>query len=181
MDDRLKKNIRAGRENRASSDLERRAPEEHFVSSEERRKAFRSEWLQEALPTPPEIPGFHLCWLSSTNQYDPIHKRIRLGYEPVKADELPGFEHLKVKAGEHAGFVACNEMLLYKLPMDVYQDLMHELHHQAPMDEQEKIKVQQEQLLNAKDSNGRRLGEVEGDGMNFDQTVKAPVFEQVLL
>jgi hypothetical protein len=61
--------------------------------------------------------------------------------------------------------------------MDVYQDLMHELHHQAPMDEQEKIKVQQEQLLNAKDSNGRRLGEVEGEGMNFDQTVKAPVFE----
>ena len=42
MDDRIKKNIRAGRENRAASDLQRRAPEEQFVSSEERRKAFLS-------------------------------------------------------------------------------------------------------------------------------------------
>jgi len=45
------------------------------------------------------------------------------------------------------------------------------------MDEQEKIKVQQDQLLGAKDSNGKRLGSVEGDGMNFDQNVKAPIFQ----
>ena len=144
MDDRIKKNLKAGRENRGVEDHTRGAPEDNFALSEERRKMFRSEWLQEALPTPPEIPGYHLCWLSSSNQYDPIHKRMRLGYEPVKADELPGFEHLKVKAGEHVGFVACNEMLLYKLPMDIYQQLMTELHHNAPLEEQEKIKVQQD-------------------------------------
>ena len=92
MDDRLKKNTRAGRESRSSEDDSRKAPEEKFVSSEERRRAFRSEWLQEALPTPPEIPGFHLCWLSTTNQYDPIHKRLRMGYELVKAAEVSGFE-----------------------------------------------------------------------------------------
>lgn len=177
MDDRIKKNTNAGRENRASQDDSRAAPEEKFVSSEERRRMFRSEWLQEALPTPPEIPGYHLCWLSSTNQYDPIHKRMRLGYEPVKAEELPGFEHLKVKAGEHTGFVACNEMLLYKLPMDIYQELMYELHHLAPMEEQQKIKVQQEQLLGERDSNGKTLVSIEG-GMGFDAKVKPrPVFE----
>jgi hypothetical protein len=44
------------------------------------------------------------------------------------------------------------------------------------MEEQEKIKVQQDQLLNAKDSNGKRLGQVEGDGMQFDQSRQAPVF-----
>ena len=157
MDDRIKKNLKAGRENRGVEDHTRGAPEDNFALSEERRKMFRSEWLQEALPTPPEIPGYHLCWLSSTNQYDPIHKRMRLGYEPVKADELPGFEHLKVKAGEHVGFVACNEMLLYKLPMDIYQQLMTELHHNAPLEEQEKIKVQQEQLLGQRDSHGKTL------------------------
>ena len=75
MDDRIRKNSRDGRESRAAEDASRAAPEQNFVSSEERRKMFRSEWLQEALPTPPEIPGFHLCWLSSTNQYDPIHHR----------------------------------------------------------------------------------------------------------
>lgn len=172
MDDRIRKNTRMDRSNRAQDDMSRAAPEENFALSEERRKMFRSEWLQEALPKPPDIPGYHLCWLSSNNQYDPIHKRTRLGYEPVKADELPGFDHLKVKAGEHVGFVACNEMLLFKLPMDIYQELMLELHYKAPMEEQEKIKVQQEQLLGARDSQGKTLVSVEGDGMNFDAKVR---------
>ncbi len=52
MDNRLKKNNNAGRESRALDDQKRAAPEENFVSSEERRRMFRSEWLQEALPTP---------------------------------------------------------------------------------------------------------------------------------
>jgi hypothetical protein len=178
MDDRIRKNITAGRESRAQQDDARASADTSLVSSEERRRMFRSEWLQEALPTPPEIPGFHLCWLSSTNQYDPIHKRMRLGYEPVKADELPGFEHLKVKAGEHTGFVACNEMLLYKLPMEIYQQLMLEIHHHAPLEEQDKIKVQQEQLLGARDSRGKSLVNVEGEGMDFNKhTLKLPVFE----
>jgi len=177
MDNRLKKNTTAGRENRgATADASRASPEEKFASSQERRRMFRSEWTQEALPNPPEIPGFHLCWLSSTSQYDPIHKRLQMGYTAVKAEELPGFENYRVKAGEMEGFVACNEMILYKLPEEVYQDIMAEMHHYAPMDEQEKIKVQQDQLLNAKDSNGKRLGQVEGDGMAFDQTRQAPVF-----
>ena len=177
MDDRLKKNTKSGRENRGVDDLKRAAPEEHFVSSEERRKAFRSEWMQEALPNPPGIPGFHLCWLSTTNGYDPIHKRMRMGYEPVKAEELPGFEAYKVKSGEHTGFVACNEMLLYKMPEDIYQDIMTQLHHDAPLDEQEKIKLQVEQIQGAKDSRGRPLGSIEGSGMDFDQTVTAPRFQ----
>lgn len=177
MDDRIRKNTRMDRSNRGQDDESRAAPEENFALSEERRKMFRTEWLQEALPTPPEIPGYHLCWLSSTNQYDPIHKRMRLGYEPVKADELPGFDHLKVKAGEHVGFVACNEMLLYKIPMEIYQELMLELHYKAPMEEQEKIKVQQEQLLGARDSQGKTLVSIEGDGMNFDaKTRQLPTF-----
>ena len=176
MDNRLKKNTDAGRENRAVDDRSRAAPEEKFVSSEERRRMFRSEWMQEALPTPPEIPGFHLCWLSSTNQYDPIHKRTRMGYTQVKSEEISGFDNYRVKSGEHEGFVSCNEMLLYKLPMDIYQEIMMEMHHHAPLDEQEKIKVQQDQLLNSKDSTGKRLGMVEGDGMNFDQTARVPTF-----
>jgi len=176
MDDRIKKNTRVDRSNRSQDDSSRAAPEDaNFVSSEERRRMFRSEWLQEALPTPPEISGYHLCWLSTTNQYDPIHKRMRMGYEPVKADELPGFEHLKVKAGEHVGFVACNEMVLYKLPNAIYQDLMMELHYHAPQEEQEKIKIQQEQLLSQRDSNGKPLVTIEGDGMYFDAQKQRPV------
>jgi hypothetical protein len=175
MDNRFKKNLNAGRTDRGNDSV-RSAAEDSLASSQERRRMFRNEWQQESLPVPPEIPGFHPCWLSTTNQYDPIHKRMRLGYVPVKAEEVPGFENYRVKAGEHEGFVAVNEMLLFKLPNDIYQEMMTELHHYAPMDEQEKVKVQQDQLLNAKDSDGRRLGQVEGDGMKFDQTREVPTF-----
>jgi hypothetical protein len=174
MDDRLKKNSVRSRETRSAMDDSRASPESNFALSQERRRMFRDEFLQEALPTAPEIPGFHCCWLSTTHQYDPIHRRMRIGYTPVKADEVPGFENFRVKAGEMEGFVACNEMVLYKLPMDIYLDYMAEVHHYAPNDEQEKIKVQQDSLLNARDSNGRKLGEIEGDGMQFDLSRPVP-------
>jgi hypothetical protein len=176
MDNRLKRNNSQGRESRAIGDESREAPEKNFALSNERRRMFRDEFLQESLPTAPEIKGFHCCWLSTTNQYDPIHKRMRIGYTPVKAEEVPGFENYRVKAGEMEGMVACNEMVLYKIPSEIYQEYMAEVHHYAPMDEQEKIKVQQDQLLNARDSNGRALGQVEGDGMNFDMTRSVPIF-----
>ena len=176
MDNRLKRNNSQGRESRATGDVSREAPEKNFALSSERRRMFRDEFMQESLPTAPEINGFHCCWLSTTNQYDPIHKRMRIGYTPVKAEEVPGFENYRVKAGELEGMIACNEMVLYKIPEEIYQEYMAEVHHYAPMDEQEKIKVQQDQLLNARDSNGRVLGQVEGDGMNFDMTRSAPVF-----
>jgi len=83
-----------------------------------------------------------------------------------------------VKAGEHVGFVACNEMLLYKLPNDIYQEMMLELHYHAPMEEQEKIKIQQEQLLGERDSNGKTLVSIEGSGMDFNaKTKQLPVFQ----
>jgi len=174
MDDRLKKNSVRNRETRASMDDSRASPESNFALSQERRRMFRDEFLQEALPSAPEISGFHCCWLSTTHQYDPIHRRMRIGYVPVKAEEVPGFENFRVKAGEMEGFVACNEMVLYKLPIDIYEAYMAEVHHYAPMDEQEKIKVQQDSLLNARDSNGRKLGEIEGDGMQFDLSRPVP-------
>jgi len=178
-DERLKKNLNAGgRESRAMQDDRARPADDQLASSEERRRMFRSEWIQEALPTPPDIPGYHLCWLSTTNAYDPIHKRIRLGYEPVKAEELPGFDSYKVKAGELTGFVACNEMVLYKMPEEIYQQLMAEVHHYAPQEEADKIRVQVEQLQSVRDSNGRRLGGVEGDGMSsFDKHLPPPIFQ----
>ena len=178
MDSRLKKSLNAGgRETRASEDASRAAPEEKFMSAQERRKMFSDEWTQSALPKLPEMPGWHLCWLSTTNSYDSIDKRIRLGYVPVKTEEIPGFENFRVKAGEHAGFIACNEMLLFKIPMEVYQDIMLHMHHEKPMEESEKIRVQLENLQGARDSSGRSLGQVEGEGFGeIERSVPTPVF-----
>jgi hypothetical protein len=178
MDTRLKKTLNAGgRESRSSQDLSRAAPEEAFISKQERRKMWSDEWTQSALPKVPEIPGWHLCWLSTTNGYDSIDKRMRLGYVPVKADELPGFDNYRVKAGEDIGFIACNEMRLYKLPMEVYQEVMTQMHHEAPMEEADKVQVQIEQLQGNRDSSGRSLGSVEGEGFgNLNRNVQTPVF-----
>jgi hypothetical protein len=178
MDSRLKKSLSVGgRETRASEDASRSAPEEKFMSSQERRKMWSDEWTQSALPKLPDMPGWHLCWLSTTNSYDSIDKRVRLGYVPVTQDELRGFENYRVKAGEYSGYIACNEMLLFKIPEEMYQDIMLQMHHERPMEEAEKIRVQLENLQGARDSSGKSLGRVEGEGFGeFDRNVPTPVF-----
>jgi hypothetical protein len=178
MDSRLKKSLSAGgREtSRVSHDPIREAPEEQFVSSEERRKMWKDEWTQSALPDSPKIPGWHTIWLSTTNTYDSIDKRIRLGYVPVLADDIKGYENYRVKAGENVGYIACNEMLLFKIPMDQYQEIMAHFHHDAPLEEANKIKLQAEQSV-GRDSRGRALGQVEGEGIEqMDKPLPAPSF-----
>jgi hypothetical protein len=178
MDSRLKKSLNTGgRESRASLDSSREAPEEMFVSADERRKMWKEEWVQSALPPAPDLPGWHVCWLSTTNSYDSIDKRLRLGYTPVMADEVKGYENWRVKAGEHSGYVACNEMLLFKIPMETYQDIMAHFHHEAPLEEANKIKMQAESQV-GRDSRGRSLGQVEGEGLEqIDKPMPAPVFQ----
>jgi hypothetical protein len=95
------------------------------------------------------------------------------------ADEFPGFDNYRVKAGEQTGFIACNEMILYKLPMEIYQEAMLQMHHELPMDEADKVRLQVEQLQGGgRDSNGKSLVNVEGEGFGeFDRNnVKIPVF-----
>lgn len=178
MDSRLKKSLNTGgRESRASLDSSREAPEEMFVSADERRKMWKEEWVQSALPPAPDLPGWHVCWLSTTNSYDSIDKRLRLGYTPVMADEVKGYENWRVKAGEHSGYVACNEMLLFKIPMETYQDIMAHFHHDQPLEEANKIKMQAESQV-GRDSRGKPLGQVEGDGLEqIDKPIPAPVFQ----
>jgi hypothetical protein len=179
MESRLKKSLTAGgRNDRASEDASRKAPEDKFISTQERRKMWSEEWTQSALPKLPNMDGWHLCWLSTTNSYDSIDKRIRLGYVPVKSDELPGYEDYRVKSGEHVGYISCNEMLLFKLPMDIYQEIMIYHHHDQPREEAEKIRVQVENLQGQRDSNGRSLANVEGEGIGSldKQPNRIPVF-----
>jgi hypothetical protein len=179
MESRLKKSLNAGgRLDRANEDVSRQAPENKFISTQERRRMWSEEWTQSALPKLPNMDGWHLCWLSTTNSYDSIDKRMRLGYVPVKADELPGYEDYRVKSGEHIGYISCNEMLLFKLPMDIYQEVMLYQHHEKPREEAEKIRVQVENLQGQRDSHGKSLVSVEGEGIGSieQQPNRIPVF-----
>ena len=181
MESRLKKSITAGgRHTRASEDHSRLPAEESFASTQDIDQMWSDEWTQSALPKVPDIPGFHLCWLSTTNSYDTIDKRIRLGYTPVLADELPGFENYRVKAGEHVGHISCNEMLLFKIPMDLYQRVMTHFHYQKPMEATQAIMERMEELQQGVDSSGHRLLKTEGEGFRSvgKQSInRPPTFE----
>jgi hypothetical protein len=135
LDDRLEARVAEVKERHAGNDEESKR--------RERIDAFRDKWQNSALPDLPKdaIPGFHLCWLSTTNQYDSIDKRLALGYEPVKAAELgKGFESLgKMSSGKFEGCVSCNEMVLFKLPEEIYQEVMRMLHLEDPLEHQRNI------------------------------------------
>jgi len=136
LEDRLEDRIQETKERIAAADPA-------SDSKRERAEAFRDRWQNNALPDIPGgvIPGFHLCWLSTTNNYDSIDKRMALGYEPVKAAELgKGFETLgKMSSGKFEGCVSCNEMVLFKLPEELYQEAMRLMHLEDPLEYQRNI------------------------------------------
>ena len=136
LEDRLSDRVQETKERIAAEDPSNK-------SKRERAEAFRDKWQNSALPDLPAgiIPGFHLCWLSTTNNYDSIDKRVALGYEPVKASELgKGFEGLgKMSSGKFEGCVSCNEMVLFKLPEEIYQEVMRMMHYEDPLAHQQNI------------------------------------------
>lgn len=173
-DERLKKDAgEAVRSPRENADEDRVHEDGSVLSASERRRLLRQEWTQEILPTPPQIPGMHLCWLSTTNSTDPIHKRIQLGYVPVKASEVPGLDQYKISDGQFEGCVACNEMILFKVPVEIYQDLMMIYHHDIPLEQEASIR---DRVMNHKeqDSEGTQLGSVEGDFKNLGRAPATP-------
>jgi hypothetical protein len=105
-----------------------------------RMELFRQMHAQAALPNIPPIPGYHVCWLTTTNNKDSIAMRVRLGYEPVLPEELPGFGEFAVgKGGVTDGLVMVNEMAAFKLPLDIYNEYMQWNHHYAPAEQDEKL------------------------------------------
>lgn len=176
-DERLRKTSgEVVRGDRANADTDRVNKDGSALNAAERRQQMRREWVQEVLPTPPEIPGFHCCWLSTTNSTDPIYKRIQHGYVPVKAAEVKGFgSQFTIQGGEFDGCIACNEMLLFKIPRQIYNDLMTIFHHEMPAEQEEAI---YERLVQGQeqDRDGRDLVTVEGDFEKLRRKAPTPTF-----
>jgi len=136
-DTRLNSDQSGVRTDRHSQD--RDVTQNRELSDDERVAEFRQQFFQSALPDLPKIPGYHVCWLTTENPRDPIHSRIRLGYEPIKDSDIPGWEHSAIKTGEWEGCIGVNEMLAFKLPLVLYEEYMHINHHEAPLSEEEKL------------------------------------------
>ena len=165
-DSRLKKaadfDVVGRRDTRRAED--RTVTERREVSEDDRLEMFRNQLFNDALPDLPNIPGYHVCWLTTTNPRDPIHRRMQLGYEPVKPEEVPGMEYASVKTGEWTGFIGVNEMLAFKLPLSLYERFMQEAHHDAPLREEDKLAEVAEMMREQAERAGSSM--YEGDGMS---------------
>lgn len=154
-------------------DDERDAVDMHGMTDAEYLVLFRDTINQSVLPDLPKIPGFHTFWATTTNSRDTIASRMRMGYEFIKADELRGWEGGTIKTGDYAGCVGINEMVALKIPERLYQLYMVEVHHRAPLAEEEKIRAAvQDTSEKALRDKGRIVDE---DGFADNIVQKAPV------
>ena len=158
------------------ADSDARTSDGTVMTPAERRAMLRSEWTQSALPNAPDIPGFHTCWLSTNSSYDPLHKRLKLGYQLVRRDEVKHFSidpNLTNKSKDYQEYVTCVEMILAKIDMDTYHEVMQMFHHDMPLEQEASIRRQQETV---EEQHGMNAPVTEiGDGtVNVVQKRRAP-------
>ena len=71
-------------------------------------------------PTPP--PGYKFRWIrESTRGNDDksnMSKRIREGYEPVRAEDYPEFEAPTIESGSQKGVIGVGGLILAKVPVE---------------------------------------------------------------
>lgn len=143
-----------------------------------RLEEFRNMNAQAMLPTLPVIPGYHCCYLTSDNTRDSLQARFRIGYEPIKIEEAPGFEHAVGKAGSNLdGMIHINEMVACKIAEDRYQQYMLENHHYAPGREEERLTSQADAIAEDLKRKGASLSEGDGlDALRNLDSVAEPIF-----
>ena len=135
--DKFAKEEDAGRVSRGMTD--RNVTEDRVLTDDDRLTMYRQSLFHSALPDLPDIPGYHICWLTTTNPRDSIHSRRSLGYIPVETDEVPGWDYASIKTGEYAGLIGVNEMVAFKLPLKLYEMYMKEAHDERPRQEAGKL------------------------------------------
>lgn len=160
-------------DNSIRQDAERRDME--LMSDAELEALIRDEFDNTTLANPPSLPGYHLCWLTTTSQYDTLQKRARVGYTPVQRSEMPNFDPSNGEAiANYEGAVTCNELVLHKIPQQRYQVMMNLFHHKQPLESEAAILTKIREAGGEADSNGRSLVESEmGDGIStLERSVK---------
>jgi hypothetical protein len=86
-----------------------------------------------------------------------------MGYTPVVAEDVKGFEFVADKGGPTDGLIRVNEMVAYKLPQSLYNLYMRENHHYRPAQEQTKLTDTVTSLKNRAQQDSGDIDE--GDGV----------------
>lgn len=135
--------VREVRDTGGDMRLDREGDDRALTQNRELNDQVRLEMIrgdgQVILPDLPPIEGHHVCWLSTTNSNDPIHRRMQLGYQPIKASDVPEFAFSSIKSGEWQGCIGVNEMIAFKIPLHLYNMYMKELHYHQPLREEEQV------------------------------------------
>jgi len=129
--------------------------------TESRRKPWAPPSVLDA-PPPPE--GYKHRWVRSAIRGEEdkgnVFNRLRQGYEPVRADEHPGYQAPTIEDGKHAGIIGNGGLILTRVPVEtaqertayyggrtreqmdaVDQDLMKEQHPSMPINQQRQSRV----------------------------------------
>ena len=97
-------------------------------SAESRDKVSRRKPWQppSLLDAPPPPQGYVHRWIreSMIGQDDPANmsKRIREGWEPVRAEDYPDFEAPSIDDGKHAGIIGVGGLILAKIPKETVEE-----------------------------------------------------------
>tara|TARA_R100001244_G_scaffold122493_1_gene92149 strand:- start:1679 stop:2137 length:459 start_codon:yes stop_codon:yes gene_type:complete len=142
-------------------DIERTPRAKQTREKDQRPTSWRPPSILDA-PPPPE--GYVHRWIRSEllgkDDKPNFTKRIREGYEPIRADEYPDFECAVIDEGRFKGVIGVGGLILARLPIEVAksrgqyfaqktanqmtavdQDLMREEHPSMPISQERSSKV----------------------------------------
>ena len=96
-------------------------------SAETRAKKARKKWQPPSMLDAPQAPdGFKHRWLrAEVRGHDDkanMSKRIREGFEPVRAEDHPEFDSPTVDDGKHAGIIGVGGLVLAKVPEETVEE-----------------------------------------------------------
>jgi hypothetical protein len=97
-------------------------------AAETREKTTRKKsWTPPSMLDAPEAPpGYKYRWLrEATGGVDDkvnMSKRMREGYEPVRAEDHPDFMAPTIEEGKHAGTIGVGGLILAKIPEEIAEE-----------------------------------------------------------
>ena len=125
----------------------------------------RKPWAPPSRLEAPDAPdGYTHRWIRTALRGDDdkmnVHAKLREGWEPVRADEYPGFDFASIDEGQHAGVIGNGGLMLARIPEEtaqertayyrgrtreqmvaVDQDLMKEQHPSMPISNERQSRV----------------------------------------
>ena len=89
--------------------------------------AQRKPWAPPSMLDAPEAPpGYQFRWIrEATRGIDDksnMSKRIREGYEPVRAEDYPDFEAPTIDSGSNTGVIGVGGLILAKVPVETAEE-----------------------------------------------------------